>query len=157
MQAAVASLFELPLEDVPNFIEFENNEKYPDTNHFIEMHKFYRGKGYEDGITYINRKKDDSLELMIKIAKFDGGINGYLDATVKSQTFEDVYHSVVIDTDLNIVHDPNPNQLALKLTPDDVVGFVVKSDFIIGKTGAIFTQEEWGSLPAEIKDQNIWK
>ncbi len=157
MQAAVASLFDMELNDVPNFIEFEDNEKYPDTNHFIEMNKFYRERGYEEGITYISRRKDDSVEFMIKVAKFDGGINGYLDATVKSQTFPDSYHSVIIDTDLNIVHDPNPNQLALKLTPDDVVGFVVKSDFIIGKTGTIFTKEEWKKLPKNIIDENIWK
>lgn len=156
MQAVVASLFDLPLEEVPNFVEFENNEKFPDTNHFTEMNKFYRKMGYENGITYINRKKDDTLELMIKIAKFDGGIRGYLDATVQSQTFPGLYHAVVIDTDLNIVHDPNPNQLAMKLTPDDIVGFIITRDCVIGKTGNIFTLEEWDALPQEIKDENVY-
>jgi len=138
MQAAVASLFELPLEEVPNFIAFDDKEKFPDTNWFIEMNKFYRKNGYTEGITPIHRRGNDTLEQMIAIAKFDGGVNGYLEATVQSQTFPDVYHSVVIDTDLNIVHDPNPNQLALKLTPDDVIGFAVVTDFIIGKTGKLF-------------------
>ena len=157
MQATVASLFGLTLDEVPNFIEFENHEKFPDTNHFVEMKKFYKKMGYGDDLAYINRKKDDTLELMIKIAKFDGGIDGYLDATVPSQTFQDTYHSVVVDTDLNIIHDPNPNQLAMKLKPDDVVGFVVHRDFIIGKTGTIFTLEEWDALPQETKDENIFK
>ena len=41
--------------------------------------------------------------------------------------------------------------------PDDVVGFVVHRDFIIGKTGTIFTLEEWDALPQETKDENIFK
>ena len=56
--------------------------------------------------------------------------------------------------DLNIVHDPNPNQLAMKLTPDDVINFTSMHDMIIGKTGKLFTIEEWDAASDEEKDAN---
>jgi len=154
MQAAIASLFELPLDAVPNFIEFDNKEKYPDTNHLFEMNKFYVKNGYTEGITPIHRMRNDTLEKMIAIARFDGGVNGYFYATVPSQTYPDVFHAVIVDSELNIVHDPNPNQLAMKLNADDVVGILTVTDFIIGKTVKLFKQEEWDNATEEERRQN---
>ena len=82
---------------------------------------------------------------------------GFFYAIVPSQTFQDVFHAVVIDTDLNIVHDPNPNGSALKLTPDDVESFLSTREFIIGKTGKFFTQEEWDNTSEEEKGLNTYK
>ena len=152
MQATIASILELPLDDVPNFIEFD---KKPGTSSQSELIRYLSTKGYD--YCYINRGRHDSTEFLRKVAKFDGGVNGFFYASVPSQSFEGCGHAVVIDTDLNIVHDPNPNQLALNLTPDDVEGFIVVTEFIIGKTGKLFRQEEWDNATEEERDANIYK
>lgn len=151
MQAVVASLFELSLEEVPNFIEFNKKE---DTNHVSEMWKFFEERGYN--FTCINRMPSESSEKLISVAKFDGGINGYFYGSVESQTFPGVSHAVVIDSDLNIVHDPNPNQLALNLKPDDVNGFIAVTEFVIGKTGKLFRMDEWDNATKEERDENVF-
>lgn len=74
-----------------------------------------------------------------------------------SQTFEDVSRAVVIDTDLNIAHDPNPNQRALNLTADDVEGFYCIKLHVIGKTGKLYAREQWDAVSEEEHDENIWK
>lgn len=44
----------------------------------------------------------------------------------------------IVDIDLNIVHDPNPNQKALKLGPEDVVSVdTVKDDWHISVDGKL--------------------
>lgn len=65
--------------------------------------------------------------------EYDGGINGFFFASVPSQTFKCVTHAVIINKDLKIVHDPNPNQLALKLKPEDIICIHLfnKTDFYI--------------------------
>jgi hypothetical protein len=144
MQAAIASLFDLTLDEVPNFINFNENASY-------ELLKFIRKKGYE--FCYIS-KHGRNLEEMIKIAKFDGGAGGYFYASVPSQTFEGVSHAVIVDTDLNVVHDPNPNQLALNLKPTDVEAIITLTNYVIGKTGEIYTYDEWCKLSREEQDLN---
>ena len=144
MQATVASLLELPLDDVPHFLLKKNLGTFG-------MHKFFWKLGFEP--CYINRGKFDT-EFMRKIAVFDGGVNGYFYGVVKSQTFENVWHAVIVDENLNIVHDPNPNQKALKLLPDDVEGIYVMHDMVIGKTGKLFTKEEWDNTTEEERDEN---
>lgn len=60
MQAAVASLFDLELGDVPNFIEDENGA--------LNLMQFFFDKCGED-ITYVNKGKDDTPEFMKKNRK----------------------------------------------------------------------------------------
>lgn len=154
MQAAIASLLELSLDEVPNFIEFDGKEK---TSSSLELMKFLKEKGYD--YCYINRREDHGhgTEFLKKVAKFDGGISGFLYASVPSQTFKGVGHAVVIDLDLNVVHDPNPNQLAMNLTPDDVEGFVVVTEFVIGKTGKFFKMDEWENTSEQERNENIYE
>lgn len=144
MQAAIASLFDLELEDVPNFIELKEGNG--------SVLNFMFEKGFD--ACSINRNRHDTTEFLQKVAKFDGGLNGYLYATVPSQTFENIGHAVIVDLDLNIVHDPNPNQLAMKLTPDDVTDFISMHDMVIGKTGKLFTLAEWDAASEEERDEN---
>jgi len=33
--------------------------------------------------------------------------------SIKSKTFEESLHAVVVDKELNIIHDPNPNDICL--------------------------------------------
>ena len=103
--------------------------------------------------TTINKDKYDTDEL-IKIAHFDKGVNGYFYAGVHSQTFKDVSHAVIVDMDLNIVHDPNPNQKALLLKPEDITDILVMHDMIIGKTGKLFTLEEWDNATEKERYEN---
>jgi hypothetical protein len=149
MQAAVASLLELELEQVPNFISYGEDWGKVWWN-------FWDEKGYSYYPTTIVKSKRGTEELK-NVAKFDKGINGYFYATVNSQTYSDGTHAIIVDENLNVVHDPNPNQLALKLTPDDILSIMVMSDMIIGKTGKCFTKEDWDNATEEERDLNTYK
>jgi hypothetical protein len=146
MQAAIASLLDLELNDVPNFIEFVE-----DGNWHTTMYGFLHDKGYRMCSIYKERKSTDFL---IKVTHFDGGVDGYFYASVPSQTFDGVSHAVIVDKDLNIVHDPNPNQLAMNLTPNDVESVLAMHEMVIGKTGKLFTTEEWENASPEEREQN---
>jgi hypothetical protein len=151
MRAAVASLFELPLNKVPDFMKFDGMKN---TSPGYELHRFFFDRGFD--YCYINRREDlkQGTKFLKKVAKFDGGINGFFYASVKSQTFEGRFHAVIIDSNLNIVHDPNPNGRALLLKPDDVEGFIITKDMVIGKTGKLFTMEKWDKASEEERDKN---
>ena len=146
-QAVVASIFELQLDEVPNFIENKNKE-FDKTL----MGWLYK-KGFSPCSIYKSRRGTEELK---NIAKFDGGYNGYFYASVPSQTFENITHAVVVDANLNIIHDPNPNQLALNLLPEDVVSIIVLKDMVIGKTGKLYTKEEWDLITENERDANTY-
>lgn len=117
MQAAVASLFDMKLEEVPNFIEYEEYKWYD------VWVKFWDEKGYS--IATYGVKGD--LRGARKIAKRDGGVNGYFFASVNSLTYPgECTHAVIVDINLNVVHDPNPNGRALALKPKDILTIEVK-------------------------------
>lgn len=93
-RAVIASIFELGIEQVPNF------RLYSDSDWFRIYYYFLYALGYE----YIGSKKlPNDLNL-------DNSLDGYFDAVVKSKTFENTYHAVVIDSSGLVVHDPNPNK-----------------------------------------------
>jgi hypothetical protein len=147
MQAAIASLLDLELNEVPNFIEFKNDFNNTTIGWLSK-------KGYSP--TYIHKYRHDE-EMLKRIALFDGGVNKYFYAIVPSQTYKDTSHAVVVDINLNVVHDPNPNQLALLLKPKDVEGILILKDIVIGKTGKLFTKEEWESTSEEERDANTYR
>jgi len=93
-RAVVASLLELDIDQVPNFIKFGNN--------WFDVYWYFL---YSMGLKY----KGQTNITKRKLYKKDS-INGYFDATVKSKTFEGVLHGVVIDMKGVVVHDPNPNK-----------------------------------------------
>ena len=95
LRACVASIFELPIDAVPNFMELSHRNII---NWFQAYYYYIRWLGYE-----LHIEADLS-----KIEKY-GGIDGLFVATVKSNIFDNTYHSVIIDKSLNVVHDPNPN------------------------------------------------
>lgn len=148
-QAAIASLLELELEDVPNFIDNPTNEIGKTV--FGYLHSI----GFRP--TYIERKEYEKVDLLREVAKFDGGMNGYFYASVPSQTFEGISHAVIVDTELKVVHDPNPNQKALDLTPNDINYIITMHDMVIGENGKLFTMEEWDKASKEEKDLNTHK
>lgn len=120
-QAAIASLLDLELEAVPNFIEDPEN-------FWHILWDFMMEQGYDISWEHPNDRKPTLIEKL----KFDGGWGGYFPATVPSQTFKDCFHAVIIDSELNVVHDPNPNRLALNCKPEDVVNVIVKGGWYIG-------------------------
>jgi hypothetical protein len=113
MQAAIASLFELELEDVPNFIILETGKGEAN----LSMWQFIMDK---TGIfATVFGTFDTPIEKYKEICKFDGGIGGYFYASVKSQTFEGTSHAIIVDSNMNVVHDPNPNGKCLGMELDN--------------------------------------
>lgn len=126
MQAVIASIFELPLSDVPNFIELDD---------WIRPYKkFFKDRGYDYGI--ISNMPKDHIK---KALKYDGGVNGYFYASVSSKTFDGVSHAVVIDSNLTVVHDPNPNGLWLGCVDTDIESVTITKNFYIERDGTIKT------------------
>jgi hypothetical protein len=129
MQAAMASLFELPLEAVPNFKEYGQDW-------WREMMSFVRQQGYEfDGTLYnynqyriINKREGvptaKGLRNRFHKIKNMKGVHDYFYARVYSPKYynpEDkppTTHAVIIDKDFNIVHDVNPNNKGLIVYPE---------------------------------------
>ena len=115
MQATIASLFDLTLDEVPNFIEL-------DCDWFNVMGKMYSDRGYD--LCCFNPR--GRIELVKEVLKVDKGVNGYWYASVASIFFgNDVTHSVIIDKDLNVVHDPNPNNKGHVYKPEDILSINV--------------------------------
>lgn len=118
MQAAIASLFEMFIEDVPNFIEMGDEW-------FYNLRKFYKEKGY----SHCCFSPINNIELTKKVLEHDGGINGYWYASVNSICLGDgVTHAVIIDKNLNVVHDPNPNNYGHIYKSTDILSIDVCKD-----------------------------
>lgn len=94
-RAAVASLFELEIIQVPHFQLFKSQW-------FDVYYYFFRSLGYE----YIGYARPGK-----NILALGHSIDGFFDATVQSKTFKDRKHAVVIDITGKVVHDPNPNKI----------------------------------------------
>lgn len=132
MQAAIASLFEMFIEDVPNFIELEGRW-------FYAMSDFYKERGYE--LCCFNPQ--GKIELTKQCLEADGGINGFWAASVVSINLgKDVTHAVIIDKDMNVVHDPNPNNYGHVYLPEDILSIDVCSDnWYIDVNGRLVTEK----------------
>lgn len=131
MQAAIASLFDLELDEVPNFIQLQIDD--PGKNANLEEMLFIQERGYEyccyfPSMSYDKKPTEEQIERTLKILDADNGVNGYFYASVPSKTFPDGSHAVIIDKYMNVVHDPNPNQLALTWTKYDIQYIVTNSD-----------------------------
>ena len=129
MQAAVASLFELPLEKVPHFLEYK--DKW-----FTTFYDFVREQGYDfDGTLYnynqwriinkrLGRETAKGLRTRLYKIKKMPGVGGFFYASVYSPKYYDVKdnppvtHAVIIDQNFNIVHDVNPGNAGLVSYPE---------------------------------------
>jgi len=109
MRAAVASLFNEDIENVPNFIECG-------TEWWDVFEKYFESKGYTEVIYLYNpimwprTVAEHSLE---RLSEFKG-VEGFFYATVCSPKYNQngdlsgITHAVLVDKNFNIVHDPNP-------------------------------------------------
>jgi hypothetical protein len=120
-QAVIASLFNLGLEDVPDFVS--NHHIKPMA---VEIVKFLNNRGFKAGYVYSDSKYGKTI---LDVTSVDDGVDGYFYAVVKSKTFDNGLHAVVVDKNLNIVHDPNPNGRCLDLEPKDVVQILMTNIF----------------------------
>lgn len=130
MQAAIASLFEKSLEEVPNFKALK--EMW-----FSAIYEFVEKQGYEFEGTLYNNKLYLKNKLHVEgnndrfpEIKEMTGVNGFFFATVYSPKYYNpndespATHAVIIDKNFNIVHDPNPNYKDIINYPEvDVVGY----------------------------------
>ena len=116
MQAAIASLFDLSLEEVPDFGSFGNMW-------FRSYFNFLKEIGYEyEGCCHNSKRLgywgDRTLEDHIKECE---SVNGYYYAYVYSPGLFDrvqyicnpeykaTTHAIIIDKELNVIHDPHPH------------------------------------------------
>lgn len=124
MQAAIASLLELELSEVPNFISFDTGNGESNT----KMWEFLMNRGYSPSAfgTY-----DMPIDRYRDVCRMDDGVNGFFYASVKSMTFKESSHAVIIDSNLSIVHDPNPNGrcLGMELDSSNLNYILVLSDY----------------------------
>lgn len=131
MQAAIASLFEMFLEDVQNFIELES--------WFLSMISFYKERGY----SLCCYNPNGNFELTKQVLEYGGGVNGYWYAAVPSINLgEGVTHAVIIDKNMNVVHDPNPNNFGHIYKPEDIISIdVVKDNWHISVDGELVIED----------------
>lgn len=107
-RAVMASLFDLELTEVPDFYESDEPQ-------FVQIRNFFESNGYD--CYCINPRPDEDFPLILRR---DEGVNGYFFASVNSRTYENASHAVIIDEEMNIVHDPNPNLKCLGLDSKEI-------------------------------------
>lgn len=112
LQAAIASLLEMPISKVPNFIAAKD--------WFHALYEFLTKNGLEFLGTAYNTRTSTCGEVfdnqLDRLRKYPG-VKGIFMATVNSAVFPECTHAVLIDKDLNIVHDPNPSNKGRKNYP----------------------------------------
>ncbi len=142
MQAAIASLLNLDLEEVPDF-------KAMGDKWHTEMFNFLRKKGYDMLGTLYNPRHQaaDSYDWYVEMSKEKGepallphnrfnelkdmeGVDGYFFATVFSPKYYDpmsvkqITHAVIIDQFFNIVNPVNEGYEGMKKFPlHDLIGY----------------------------------
>lgn len=130
-KCCIASLLELDYDEVPNFVESEH--------WYADAIDFLREKGYDlshqwlfnPNLMYLENASSccfdgdmsfDRGSSILKVKDMEG-LDGLFLATVYSPKFTSMkepftaLHSVICDRDLNIVFDPNPHYVGIKMYP----------------------------------------
>jgi len=102
-RATVASLLELHIDQVPHFIRYDN--WFTIYTHFLSFHNIqFDGTGYA-------LKVGDTPDVMAKgfrhLPIMEDSIDGIIMASVNSLNHEFVTHSVLMNLDGEVVHDPS--------------------------------------------------
>lgn len=93
-------MLELELDAVPNFIRFEQNYIKVMWGFLGALGCKFHGTGFPIGEEYPKGH----------VLSESPNIDGFVMASVPSRTFEHTGHSVVMDLNGVVVHDPNPNK-----------------------------------------------
>jgi len=109
MRACIATMLDLEIDAVPNFIRFDSKRRAKTRTGWFEVfYSFLHALGYEyQGMQWPKNKDRPHGDYLKK----SPNINGLVMATVPSRTFKDIGHSVVVNLKGIVVHDPNPNKL----------------------------------------------
>lgn len=100
MQAVLASLFEKPLEETINIIDYLPCWAIP----FME---WVESIGYEyEGVMSPAKTIEESYKDLKEVES----VGGYFFASVPSKNFDGTYHAVVMDADGVVIHDPSPEK-----------------------------------------------
>lgn len=100
LRASVASILKLELEQVPNFILY-------DIEWWRIQYYFFLANGYKySGRVYPNLKETEKTVIIRKPLTYKESINGCFLACVESLNFSTGTHSIIVDKDLNVIHDP---------------------------------------------------
>lgn len=97
-RAAVASLLEIPLEEVPYFEHLTSGQH-------VAVVSFIESLGYEYHGCF---RLDGTNDHMLK--KSGPGIKGYHYASGTSPRSEEIRHAVVLDSEGQVAHDPHPSR-----------------------------------------------
>ena len=102
MQAVLASLFEKPLSETINIMEYPENEWYLPFLEWVDNNTNYQYEGV------INAHDDKSQTLKALNSMY--AIDGFYYGVVPSKNFDGVTHAVIIDRNGIVQHDPNPDE-----------------------------------------------
>ena len=132
MQAALATLLGLKLEEVPHFLEYKDGWFKPFWD-FLQKNGYeYNGMLHNKNYTSLWHTKKECWEkpkyhypsiITPKRLYKEEGVNGLFYAGVLSPNYfswgarKDSTHAVLIDKDYNIVHDPNKEYENLRQYP----------------------------------------
>ena len=106
-RACIASMLDLEIDAVPHFARFED-KRFRSDMWFRVMTSFLKEFGYKYfGTGWVLSEDRPHGQILNE----SPNINGFVMATVQSRTFEGVGHSVVMNLEGLVVHDPNPNRL----------------------------------------------
>lgn len=111
MQAVFASLFEVSISEVPDFVAC--GEEW-----FNAICNFAKSHGYKHvGDLYNGHGVLEEYHIK-NIDKYEG-VKGFFYASVPSPKYynEGIYHAVICDKNLDIVHDPNPENKDIDFYP----------------------------------------
>jgi len=99
-RACLVSILELDIDSTPNFIGL-GNEWFRTFRKFLQEHGYeYYGTGW--------LKSDERPHGTI--LKDSPNVKGFVIASVPSSLYKGVGHSVVMDLEGVVIHDPNPNK-----------------------------------------------
>lgn len=134
VRAALSTLFGIQYEDCEPLA--------PDEHQAYNMLLFYRKMGYYEFSFYRTniQSEERGFPSLAEVLEFDGGINGLFYASVKSRTFDEGTHAVLIDKSGTVVHDPNPNQKCLGLGIEEVIDVVVTGNWHISTEGKLIRE-----------------
>ena len=116
MQAAFASLFDLELEQVPQFIEM-GEEWWSEIKKFIKQQKHYT-------VGFLYNGEDVIEEYKLKNLVKYNGVGGYFYAVVSSPKYHATggTHAIIVDKYCNVIHDPNPEYANVVYPNADIIG-----------------------------------
>lgn len=109
MQAAIASMFDMELDDVPNFVEWSSSSEW-----YFRYCDFMESMGFDVETVSCNLELISKIELYRELAN-QIAVSGAIYASVKSSIFDGGAHAVLINNVGVVIHDPNPNQFFLGL------------------------------------------